>query len=96
MRKTTMRLSGFALLFLTACTTSSGVIATGPDTYNLSMGRMSGLDPEALNSRMRRDAQAFCTKKGLTVEEVNAVDAGTGKPGALRDRSSMSFKCVPG
>lgn len=93
MRKTTMRLSGFALLFLTACTTTTGITTTGQDTYSVSGSRMAGLGPNKLDAKLQRQAEDFCAKTGRKVEVVNSMPAETK---TVRDLASLTFKCVPG
>jgi hypothetical protein len=90
----TMRLAVLALgAALTACTTTTGITTTGADTFSISGARMAGPDPKALDAKLLRDAEAFCSKRGQKVEVVSEVPAATK---TVRDQGSLAFKCVPG
>lgn len=82
-----------ALALLVACTTTTGITPTGLDTFSVSGARMTGPDPKALDAKLLRDAETFCSKRGQKVEVVSEVPAATK---TVRDQGSLAFKCVPG
>ena len=82
------------LLFSTACTTSSGVMQMGPDTYTISSGgaltgTTSGNDIKS-KRKAYADANAFCASLGkqILVENTNTQTTGFGST------SDLIFKCL--
>lgn len=81
-------------LALAGCA-SSGVIATGPDTYMISKrSAQAGFGPPvAAKAFVYEAANKHCASNGLAVETVNyqGHDSGFGRPAA----AELEFRCVP-
>ncbi len=87
-------LIAIALFSLSACS-SSGPIATGPDTYMITKQSAAGIaKPGAsIKADLLVEANEFCAKSGKRIELLTATSQNA-IPFARMSSAEISFKCI--
>lgn len=82
-----------AAIALSACSSRSGVIPDGPDTYMVIVAGKTGFTPVGkLKIGAYRQATAYCAARGKQMETVQDRSVGTG---FLRfPEAEIHFKCT--
>jgi len=60
-----------ALFFMSGCTTTTGMIPVGKDTYSVVIEGNAFTKPSSLKARAFRDANTFCESKGKVMVPVS-------------------------
>ena len=76
---------------LTACTTTTGVVSTGGDTYMVA-GETQSTSPHEVTADLYRQANAYCAERKKEFKALSLVDK-AGNFGRLAS-SKLDFKCV--
>ena len=88
----------FASVVVSACASSSGVMATGPDTYVVSGQADLGPNKSAAARQAAYDsANAHCAKLGgkrAAVEKASDEDVGSAGVFQLRGGTTLTFRCI--
>ncbi len=80
--------------FLSACTSSSGVIPDGKDSYRIMYTGDTGFtNSNTLQKNAYQEATVFCSKLGKIVETVN-MESKQSRPLGGWPEASLLFKCV--
>lgn len=81
-------------LALTACTSSSGVIPDGADSYRIAHTGDTGFtNSNTLQKNAYKEAAAFCAKKGKVVQTID-MESKQSRPFGGWPEASLLFKCV--
>ncbi|MFZ6731875.1 hypothetical protein ACO0LG_08130 [Undibacterium sp. Ji42W] len=82
------------VLILSACASSSGVVATGSDTYMISNSR-KGVDTTGskVKAEALKDANEYCASKNKTIEIIKATQKDM-VPFTSDAQAEIEFKCV--
>ena len=81
-------------LFISGCTSSSGVIPDGKDAYRIShLGDTGFTNSNTLQKDTYKEANAFCASKGKVVETLN-MESKQARPMGGWPEASLWFKCV--
>ena len=79
---------------LISCTSSSGVIPDGKDSYRIVHSGDTGFtNSNTLQKNAYKEAAEFCAGKGKVVETVN-MEAKQARPLGGWPEASLLFKCV--
>ena len=89
-----MRKTMFALIFLSGCTTTTGVIPDGVDAYRVMHAGDTGFtNATTLQKNAYAEAQSFCGSKGQIVETVK-MDSKQARPFGGWPEATLIFRCV--
>ena len=81
-------------LALTACTSSSGVIPDGTDSYRIAHTGDTGFtNSNTLQKNAYKEAAVFCAKKGKVVQTID-MESKQSRPFGGWPEASLLFKCV--
>jgi hypothetical protein len=79
---------------LSACTTSSGIIPDGTDSYRLTHTGDTGFtNSNTLRKNAYKEASVYCSEREMVVETVN-IDSKQARPLGGWPEASLLFKCV--
>jgi predicted small secreted protein len=63
-------------VLISGCTTSSGVVAVGPDTYMISRTQWGFRGPGLVKAAAIKEADAYCKKHGKEILVIKTVESG--------------------
>lgn len=79
---------------LTACTSSSGIMVDGADSFRVAHTGDTGFtNSNTLQKNAYQEASTFCAKKGKVVETIN-MESKQSRPLGGWPEASLLFKCV--
>jgi hypothetical protein len=94
--KTKLTIVGLAAVIvatlISGCTTSSGVVSTGPDTYMISRTQWGFRGPGLVKAAAIKEADAYCKKRGKVVKVTKTVE--TGLKFGSEPAAEVYFKCL--
>jgi len=88
-----MRWIAIGCVVLAGCTTTSGVIADGPDTYTIIEAGKTGFTSSAdLKIRAYQKASAFCSGKAASLTTIDEKETRGGVLGKFPE-AQIRFRC---
>jgi hypothetical protein len=79
-------------VLISGCTTSSGVVSTGPDTYMIARTEWGFRGPAKVKAAAIKEADAYCKKHGKVIKVTKTVEIGL-KFGS-EPAAEVYFKCL--
>ena len=93
MKKNTL-FTSLLLVVLSGCTTSSGVMLDGKDSYRvMHTGDTGFTNSNTLQKSAYEEATSYCSIKGRVIETVN-MESKQARPFGGWPEASLLFKCV--
>lgn len=82
------------LIVISGCTTSSGVMLDGKDSYRvMHTGDTGFTNSSTLQKNAYKEAASYCSSKGRTVETVR-MESKQARPFGGWPEASLLFKCI--
>jgi hypothetical protein len=88
----TLGLAAVMAALIVGCTTSSGVVAAGPDTYKISRTEWGLRSSGFVKAAAIKEANAYCKERGKAIMVIKTVESDSedgSKPAA-----EVYFKCL--
>ena len=92
MKKTILLLLALSAVLISGCSTSSGVVSTGPDSYMISRTQWGVRGPGLVKAAAIKEADAYCKKHGKAIMVIKTVEVGV-KFGS-EPAAEVYFKCL--
>ncbi len=88
----TIGLAAVVAALISGCSTSSGVVSTGPDSYMISRTQWGFRGPGLVKAAAIKEADAYCKKHGKAILVTKTVESGV-KFGS-EPAAEVYFKCL--
>lgn len=72
----TFGLAAVLAALIEGCSTTSGVVSTGPDTYMISRTQWGFRGPGLIKAAAIQEADAYCKKRGKAILVIKTVETG--------------------
>ena len=92
MKKTILLLLALSAVLISGCSTSSGVVSTGPDSYMISRTQWGFRGPGLVKAAAIKEADAYCKKRGKAIMVTKTVE--TGVKFGSEPAAEAYFKCL--